>query len=54
MSTEVAGTPDTLGERKLTTLHAIGQSLALGPMFSVGIVLGSVSRARGGTPRSAS
>jgi amino acid transporter len=43
MSTEVAGGPDTLGERKLTTLHAIGQSLALGPMFSVGIVLGSVS-----------
>ncbi len=43
MSTEVAGTPDTLGERNLTTLHAIGQSLALGPMFSVGIVLGSVS-----------
>jgi amino acid transporter len=43
MGTEVAGAPDTLGERKLTTLHAIGQSLALGPMFSVGIVLGSVS-----------
>jgi amino acid transporter len=43
MGTEVAGTPNTLGERKLTTLHAIGQSLALGPMFSVGIVLGSVS-----------
>jgi amino acid transporter len=43
MGTEVAGTPDTLGERKLTTLHAIGQSLALGPMFSVGLVLGGVS-----------
>jgi amino acid transporter len=43
MATEVAGTPDTLGERKLTTLHAIGQSLALGPMFSVGIILGTVS-----------
>jgi amino acid transporter len=43
MGTEVTGSPDTLGERKLTTLHAIGQSLALGPMFSVGIVLGSVS-----------
>ena len=43
MGTEVTGTPDTLGERKLTTLHAIGQSLALGPMFSVGLVLGGVS-----------
>jgi amino acid transporter len=47
MGTEVAGTPDTLGERNLTTLHAIGQSLALGPMFSVGIVLGSVSAGSG-------
>ena len=52
MGTEVTGTPDTLGERKLTTLHAIGQSLALGPMFSVGIVLGSVSVGlAAGTPR---
>jgi amino acid transporter len=47
MGTEVTGTPDTLGERNLTTLHAIGQSLALGPMFSVGIVLGSVSAGSG-------
>ena len=47
MGTEVNGTPDTLGERNLTTLHAIGQSLALGPMFSVGIVLGSVSAGSG-------
>jgi hypothetical protein len=30
-----AGSPRaTLGERRLTTLHAIGQSLAIGPIFS--------------------
>jgi amino acid transporter len=47
MGTEATGAPDTLGERNLTTLHAIGQSLALGPMFSVGIILGSVSAGSG-------
>ncbi len=33
-----------LGERNLSTIHAIAQSLAIGPMFSAAIVLGSVSR----------
>lgn len=32
-----------LGERKLTTLHAIGQSLAIGPMFSGGLLTGLVA-----------
>lgn len=33
-----------LGERRLGTIHAVAQALALGPMFSVALVLGSVSR----------
>jgi amino acid transporter len=32
-----------LGERKLTTIHAIGQSLAIGPMFSAGLLTGLVA-----------
>jgi amino acid transporter len=35
--------PGQLGERKLTTLHAIGQSLAIGPMFSGGLLTGLVA-----------
>jgi amino acid transporter len=34
----------TLGKRNLTTLHAVAQSLAIGPMFSVALILGSISR----------
>ena len=34
----------TLGERKLTTIHAVAQALAIGPMFSVALILGGVSR----------
>jgi amino acid transporter len=33
-----------LGRRNLTTIHAVAQSLAIGPMFSVALVLGGVSR----------
>jgi hypothetical protein len=29
-----AGSQPHLGKKQLTTLHAIGQSLALGPIFS--------------------
>src|SRR5262245_51211197 len=32
-----------LGERRLGTIHAVAQSLAIGPMFSTAIVLGFVS-----------
>ena len=38
------GTNTTLGTRNLTTLHAVAQSLAIGPMFSVALILGSISR----------
>src|SRR5688500_9588668 len=33
----------TLGEKNLTTLHAVAQSLAIGPMFSVALLLGLIS-----------
>jgi amino acid transporter len=36
-----------LGERHLTTLHAIGQALAIGPIFSVGLVSGLVANVAG-------
>ena len=39
-------TPQTgaLGERKLSTIHAVAQALAIGPMFSIALVEGSISR----------
>jgi amino acid transporter len=36
-----------LGERKLTSIHAIGQSLAIGPMFSAGLLTGLVASVAG-------
>lgn len=36
-----------LGERRLTSLHAIGQSLAIGPIFAAGVVTGLVAGAAG-------
>ncbi|HET9123466.1 MAG TPA: APC family permease [Solirubrobacteraceae bacterium] len=36
-----------LGERRLTTVHAIGQSLAIGPMFSAGLLTGLVASVAG-------
>lgn len=36
-----------LGERKLTTVHAIGQSLAIGPIFSAGLLTGLVAGVAG-------
>ena len=33
-----------LGQRNLSTIHAVAQSLAVGPMFSVALILGSISR----------
>jgi amino acid transporter len=43
---EVSGSGN-LGERKLTTIHAIGQSLAIGPMFSAGLLTGLVASVAG-------
>src|SRR4051794_4893580 len=34
----------TLGTKNLTTMHAVAQALAIGPMFSVALILGGVSR----------
>jgi amino acid transporter len=39
-----AGGKGALGEKNLTTIHAVAQSLAIGPMFSVALILGGVSR----------
>ena len=36
-----------LSDRGLSTLHAIGQSLAIGPMLGVGILLAGVSNPQG-------
>src|SRR5438270_4561050 len=36
-----------LGDRRLTTTHAIGQALAIGPIFSVGLVAGLVANVAG-------
>jgi amino acid transporter len=46
MSQAAAGdaTTGTLGKKNLTTMHAVAQALAIGPMFSVALILGSVSR----------
>src|SRR6476469_2649545 len=33
-----------LGERRLGTIHAVAQALAIGPMFSVALVLSGISR----------
>jgi amino acid transporter len=41
-----SGRPD-LGPRKLTTIHAIGQALAIGPIFSIGLVSGLVANVAG-------
>jgi amino acid transporter len=46
MSEHPAG-PVGLGERRLTTIHAIGQSLAIGPIFSAGLLTGLVASVAG-------
>jgi hypothetical protein len=38
-----------LAPRKLTTVHAIGQSLAIGPIFSAGAVMATVAAVSGFT-----
>ena len=48
-----AKVPGQLGERRLTTVHAIGQSLAIGPIFSAGLLTGIVAGLAGfNTPAS--
>ncbi len=39
-----AGATGQLGGKNLTTIHAVAQALAIGPMFSVALILGGVSR----------
>jgi amino acid transporter len=39
--------PSALGERKLTTVHAIGQSLAIGPIFSAGLLTSLIAAQAG-------
>ena len=45
MAEAVAGVParGALGERRLGTIHAVAQALAIGPMFSTALVLGGTS-----------
>src|SRR3954454_24264732 len=38
-----------LGDRRLTTVHAVGQALAIGPIFSAGLVSGLIAHAAGFT-----
>lgn len=45
--TGAAAPAQHLGERRLTTLHAIGQSLAIGPIFSAGLLSGLVASVAG-------
>jgi amino acid transporter len=42
-----AGESGHLGERRLTTIHAVGQSLAIGPMFSAGLLTGLIASVAG-------
>src|SRR5579862_4963860 len=44
---EVDQAQGQLGERRLTHIHAIGQSLAIGPMFSAGLLTGLVASVAG-------
>jgi amino acid transporter len=41
------GATGQLGERKLTTIHAIGQSLAIGPIFSAAVLTGVIATQAG-------
>ena len=43
MASDAPAAPAKLGEKNLSTIHAVAQALAIGPMFSTAIVLGLVS-----------
>jgi amino acid transporter len=49
MAQEPGSETGHLGARKLTTVHAVGQALAIGPMFSAGLVSGLVASVAGFT-----
>lgn len=49
MSNEPGSGHGSLGPRRLTTIHAVGQSLAIGPMFSAGLVSGLIASVAGFT-----
>ena len=42
-TTDPSGPGATLGQKNLSTIHAVAQSLAIGPMFSTALLLGLVS-----------
>ncbi len=44
---ENEGSTGQLGQRQLTSVHAIGQSLAIGPMFSAGLLTGLIAGVAG-------
>ncbi len=41
MASEAPAPDAQLGEKNLSTIHAVAQALAIGPMFSVALVLGA-------------
>ena len=43
---ESDATSGTLGKKNLTTMHAVAQALAIGPMFSVALILGPIEIGR--------
>src|SRR5215213_6393320 len=47
MTQEAGSGQGSLGPRRLTTVHAVGQALAIGPIFSAGLVSGLVANAAG-------
>lgn len=47
MSQRVVPDTERLGPRKLTTVHAVGQALAIGPIFSAGLISGLVASVAG-------
>ncbi len=49
MSHSVGSETKGLGPRRLTTVHAVGQALAIGPIFSAGLISGLVASAAGFT-----
>src|SRR3954452_2164891 len=49
MTQEAGSGQGSLGPRRLTTVHAVGQALAIGPMFSAGLVSGLVASVGGFT-----
>src|ERR1700712_1858709 len=49
MSQTVGSETKGLGPRRLTTVHAVGQALAIGPMFSAGLVSGLIASVAGFT-----